>query len=153
MILLLLIGIGVALYLLIGLLLLSWIDYDYDLFHFIVGWPVPILELVLLFGWPVVLSAYGWRRRGWCADDASSQGSGAQNAPASSHRRSGVGAGSRSARATTSRCLLALADTRSSSHTSQESEASAAASSLVGEDRRRESAWMRPRGHRSSRHG
>ena len=91
MILLLLIGIGVALYLLIGLLLLSWIDYDYDLFHFIVEWPVPILELVLLFGWPVVLSVYCWRRRGWCADDASSQGSAAQNAPASSHRRSGFG--------------------------------------------------------------
>jgi hypothetical protein len=85
MILLLLIGIGVALYVLIGLLLLSWIDYDYDLFHFIVEWPVPMLELVLLFGWPVVLSVYCWRRRGWCADDASSQGSGAQNAPASSH--------------------------------------------------------------------
>jgi hypothetical protein len=91
MILLLLIGIGVALYLLIGLLLLSWIDYDYDLFQFIVEWPVPILELVLLFGWPVVLSGYCWRRRGWCADDASSQGSGAQNAPANSHRRSGLG--------------------------------------------------------------
>jgi hypothetical protein len=64
MILLLLIGIGVVLYLLIGLLLLSWIDYDYDLFHFIVEWPVPILELVLLFGWPVVLSVYCWRRPG-----------------------------------------------------------------------------------------
>jgi hypothetical protein len=89
MTLLLLIGIGVALYLLIGLLLLSWIDYDYDLFHFIVEWPVPILELILLFGWPGVLSVYCWRRRRWCADDASSQGSGAQNAPASSHRRSG----------------------------------------------------------------
>jgi hypothetical protein len=91
MILLLLIGIGVALYLLIGLLLLSWIDYDYDLFHFIVESPVPILELVLLFGWPGVLSVYCWRRRGWCADDASSPGSGAQNAPAGSHRRSGFG--------------------------------------------------------------
>ena len=91
MILLLLIGIGVALYLLIGLLLLSWIDYDYDLFHFIVEWPVPILEFFLLFGWPVVLSVYGWRRRGWCAGDASRQGSGAQNAPASSHRRGGFG--------------------------------------------------------------
>ena len=96
MILLLLIGIGVALYLLIGLLLLSWIDYNYDLFHFIVEWPVPILELVLLFGWPVVLSVYSWRRLGWCADDASSQGSGAQNAPASSHRRSGFGVGASS---------------------------------------------------------
>ena len=92
MILLLLIGIGVALYVLIGLLLLSWIDYDYDLFHFIVEWPVPILELVLLFGWPVVLSGYCWRRRGWCADDAPSQGSAAPNDPGSSHRRSGFGA-------------------------------------------------------------
>ena len=64
MILLLLIGIGVALYVLIGLLLLSWIDYDYDLFHFIVECPVPILELVLLFGWPVLLSVYCWRRPG-----------------------------------------------------------------------------------------
>ena len=93
MILVLLSGIGVALYLLIGLLLLSWIDYDYDyeLFHFIAECPVPTLELVLLFGWPVLLSVYCWRRRGWCADDASSQGSGAQNAPANSHRRSGLG--------------------------------------------------------------
>jgi hypothetical protein len=91
MILPLLIGIGVALYLLIGLLLLSWIDYDYDLFHFIVEWPVPILELVLLFGWPGVLSVYCCRRRGWCADDAPNQGSAAQNAPASSHGRSGFG--------------------------------------------------------------
>ena len=93
MILLLLIGIGGALYLLIGLLLLSWIDYNYDLFHFIVEWPVPILGLVLLFGWPVVLSGYCWRRRGWRAADPSSQGSAAQNATARSHRRSGFGVG------------------------------------------------------------
>jgi hypothetical protein len=91
MILVLLSGIGVALYLLIGLLLLSWIDYDYELFHFIAECPVPTLELVLLFGWPVLLSVYCWRRRGWCADDASSQGSAAQNAPAGSHRCSGFG--------------------------------------------------------------
>ena len=35
MILLLLIGIALVLYLFIGLLLLGWIDYDYELFHFI----------------------------------------------------------------------------------------------------------------------
>jgi hypothetical protein len=93
MILLLLSGIGVALYLLIGLLLLSWIDYDYELFHFIAECRVPTLELVLLCGWPVLLSVYCWRRRGWCADDAPSQGAAAQNAPAGSHRRSGVGVG------------------------------------------------------------
>ena len=63
MILLLLSGIGIALYLLIGLLLLSWIDYDYELFHFIAECPVPTLELVLLLGWPVLLSDYCWRRR------------------------------------------------------------------------------------------
>ena len=63
MILILLSGIGIALYLLIGLLLLSWIDYDYELFHFIAECPVPTLELVLLLGWPVLLSDYCWRRR------------------------------------------------------------------------------------------
>ena len=72
MILLLLIGIGVALYVLSGLLLLSWIDYEYDLFHFIVEWPVPILELVLLFGWPVLFSVYCWRRRAMVRSDAPS---------------------------------------------------------------------------------
>jgi hypothetical protein len=60
--------IGVALYLLIGLVLLAWIDYDYHLFPFIAECPVPTLELVLLFGWPVLLSVYGWHRRGWCGD-------------------------------------------------------------------------------------
>jgi hypothetical protein len=63
MILLLLIGIGLALYLLMGQLLLAWIDYDYELSHFIAEWPVPTLELVLLFGWPVLCSVYCWRRR------------------------------------------------------------------------------------------
>jgi hypothetical protein len=63
MILLLLIGIGLALYVLIGLLLLAWIDYDYELSHFIAEGPVPTLELVLLFGWPVLFSVYCWRRR------------------------------------------------------------------------------------------
>jgi hypothetical protein len=63
MILLLLIGIGLALYLLIGLLLLAWIDYGYELSHFIAELPVPTLELVLLFGWPVLFSGYCWRRR------------------------------------------------------------------------------------------
>jgi len=66
MVLVLLSGIGVALYVLIGLVLLAWIDYDYQLFPFIAECPVPTLELLLLFGWPVLLSIYGWRRRGWC---------------------------------------------------------------------------------------
>jgi hypothetical protein len=57
-------GIGVAVYLLIGLVLLAWIDYDYQLFPFIAECPVPTLELVLLFGWPVLLSTYG-HRQGW----------------------------------------------------------------------------------------
>lgn len=59
----LLLVIGLVLYLFTGLLLLAWIDYDYELFHFIAEWPVPILELVLLFGWPVLFSVYCWRRR------------------------------------------------------------------------------------------
>ena len=80
----LLIGIGLMLYLLIGLLLLAWIDYDYELFHFIAEWPVSALELVLLFGWPVILSVYGWRHRGGCADDAPGQES-AQNVPVGLH--------------------------------------------------------------------
>jgi hypothetical protein len=84
MILVLLIGLSLALYLLTGLLLLSWIDYDYELFHFIAEWPVPTLELVLLFGWPVLLSVYCWRRGGWCADNAPRQGSAAQTGPAGS---------------------------------------------------------------------
>ena len=66
MVLVLLSGIGVALYVLLGLVLLAWIDYDYQLFAFIAECPVPALELVLLFGWPVLLSVYSWRRRGWC---------------------------------------------------------------------------------------
>ena len=78
MILLLLSGIAVALYLFIGILMLSWIDYDYTLFHVIAECPVPALELVLLFGWPVLLSGYCWRRVGWCADDAAGQGSAVQ---------------------------------------------------------------------------
>jgi hypothetical protein len=60
--LLLLIGIALVLYVFIGLLLLGWIDYDYELFHFIAEWPVPTVELVLLFGWPVLFSVYCWRR-------------------------------------------------------------------------------------------
>jgi|RhiMethySRZTD1v2_1073278.scaffolds.fasta_scaffold1154109_1 hypothetical protein len=72
MILLLLIGIALVLYLLIGLLLLGWIDYDYELFHFIAEWPVPTLELVLLFGWPVLFSVYCWRRRAMVRSDAPS---------------------------------------------------------------------------------
>jgi hypothetical protein len=64
MVLVLLSGIGVALYVLLGLVLLAWIDYDYQLFAFIAECPVPALELVLLFGWPVLLSVYSWRRRG-----------------------------------------------------------------------------------------
>jgi hypothetical protein len=63
MTLLLLMGIGLVLYLLIGLLLLAWMDYDYELFHFIAEWPVPTLECVLLVGWPVLFSVYCWRRR------------------------------------------------------------------------------------------
>lgn len=63
MILLLMSGIGVALYLLTGLLLLAWIDYDYELFPFIAACPIPTVELVILFGWPVLLSGYCWRRR------------------------------------------------------------------------------------------
>jgi hypothetical protein len=92
MILLMLIGIGFVLYLLIGLLLLAWIDYDYELFHFITEWPVPTVELVLLLGWPVLLSVYCWRRRRWYANDPPSQRSVAQDGTAASHRRSGVGA-------------------------------------------------------------
>jgi hypothetical protein len=71
-ILLLLIGIALVLYLFIGLLLLGWIDYDYELFHFIAEWPVPTLELVLLFGWPVLFSVYCWRRRAMVPSDAPS---------------------------------------------------------------------------------
>jgi hypothetical protein len=62
-ILLLLIGIGLTLYLFIELLLQAWIDYDYELSHVIAEWPVPTLELVLLFGWPVLFSVYCWHRR------------------------------------------------------------------------------------------
>ena len=69
MVLVLLSGIGVALYVLLGLVLLAWIDYDYQLFAFIAECPVPALELVLLFGWPVLLSVYGCHRQGWCAGD------------------------------------------------------------------------------------
>ena len=65
MVFVLLSGIGVALYVLAGLVLLAWIDYDYQLFPFIAECPVPTLELVLLFGWPVLLSVYGWRRGGY----------------------------------------------------------------------------------------
>jgi steroid delta-isomerase-like uncharacterized protein len=57
----------------------------------------------------------------------------------------------RSAPGTTSRQLLAPADTPWSSRTSLESATSAAASSPVGEDRRRETATTRPRGHTSSK--
>jgi hypothetical protein len=92
LILLLLIGIGLVLYLLMGLLLLSWIDYDYELFHFIAELPVPTLELVLLFGWPLLFSVYCWRQGQWCADDAPSQGSAAVNGTAGSQRRSRVSA-------------------------------------------------------------
>ncbi len=88
MILVLLSGIGIALYVLIGLLLLSWIDYDYELFHFIAECPVPTLELVLLFGWPVLLSVYCWRRRGGALTTRQVKDR-QHRTPAGSHRRSG----------------------------------------------------------------
>jgi len=72
MVFVLLSGIGVALYVLAGLVLLAWIDYDYQLFPFIAECPVPTLELVLLFGWPVLFSVYCWRRRAMVRSDAPS---------------------------------------------------------------------------------
>ena len=82
MILLLLIGIGLALYLLIGLLLLAWIDYGYELSHFIAELPVPtsqnplssrargggtwcqsgsLIRRRIRYGDGSLLSASGWR--------------------------------------------------------------------------------------------
>ena len=89
--LLVLTGLAMALYLFIGMLGLAWIDYDDELFHFIAEWPVPMLELVLLFGAGALASL-------WLASPgggAQRDGHGKHRPPRpelpSSHRRRGVG--------------------------------------------------------------